>query len=183
MRVLKLDKTGMPEGWISKEEAACIYAKELVLWELGSSDSMLGGTQTTGLRSKIDISPIIACDGLSKMKSKTTFPLSNPALFVRDEFRCMYCGENFSYRNLTRDHIKPRVQGGADIWENVITSCTRCNSAKGGRTPEEAGMELLAIPFAPNLFEFMYLKNHRILADQMDFLSKKFSGKREWKLL
>jgi hypothetical protein len=36
-------------------------------------------------------------------------------------------------------------------------------------------MELLAVPFAPNQYEFLYLSNHNVLADQMDFLSARFS--------
>tara|TARA_B100000929_G_scaffold290599_1_gene284951 strand:+ start:89056 stop:89604 length:549 start_codon:yes stop_codon:yes gene_type:complete len=181
MRVLKLDKAGTPEKWISREDAAVAYAKDQVLWELGNSEAMFGGmNRNLGIQSHIDIAPIIACDSLSKLRDKTTFRLSNAALFKRDNFQCMYCGRHFNRGNLTRDHITPRVQGGPDIWENVITACVRCNTHKGGRTPEEANMELLAIPFAPNLFEFMYLKSHKILADQMEFLSSKFSGQRVW---
>jgi hypothetical protein len=41
-------------------------------------------------------------------------------------------------------------------------------------------MELLAVPFRPNVFEFMYLANHRIRGDQMDYLKARFSGNREW---
>jgi hypothetical protein len=33
----------------------------------------------------------------------------------------------------------------------------------------------LAIPFVPNQYEFLYLSNHNVLADQMEFLSARFS--------
>jgi hypothetical protein len=36
-------------------------------------------------------------------------------------------------------------------------------------------MELLAIPFVPNQYEFLYLSNHNVLDDQMEFLSARFS--------
>ena len=36
-------------------------------------------------------------------------------------------------------------------------------------------MELLAVPFVPNQYEFLYLSNHNVLADQMEFLSARFS--------
>ena len=36
-------------------------------------------------------------------------------------------------------------------------------------------MQLLAIPFVPNQYEFLYLTNHNVLADQMDFLKARFS--------
>jgi len=182
MRVLRLDKTGKPQDWISREDAACLYAKDQVLWELGNTPSeMLGGTNRLGSQTRLEIAPIIAADCLDK-KDYGVFALNNAELFRRDNHQCMYCGQFFSKSVLTRDHIVPKAQGGPDVWTNVITSCKSCNHSKGARTPEQAGMELLAIPFEPNLFEYFYLKNHKIIADQMDFLSTRFSGQREWKL-
>ena len=35
-------------------------------------------------------------------------------------------------------------------------------------------MKLLAIPFVPNQYEFLYLCNHNVLADQMGFLALSF---------
>jgi len=48
------------------------------------------------------------------------------------------------------------------------------NNHKAGRTPEEARMQLLAIPFTPNHAEYIFLKGRRILADQMEFLLAHF---------
>ncbi|CAN0290093.1 unnamed protein product, partial [Chrysoparadoxa australica] len=77
---------------------------------------------------------------------------------------------------LTRDHILPLSGGGQDIWENVVASCRRCNQHKGNLTLEQAGMELLAMPYRPNLAEYLALVNdRRIRADQMEFLSAQFS--------
>ena len=69
---------------------------------------------------------------------------------------------------------KPLSQGGQDGWSNVVTACKRCNNHKAGRTPEQAGMELLAIPFTPTHAEYVYLQGRRILADQMEFLLAHF---------
>ncbi|MFC3095459.1 hypothetical protein [Alteromonas sediminis] len=41
-------------------------------------------------------------------------------------------------------------------------------------------MPLIAVPFEPNLYEKFYLKNRRILADQMAFLSGHFTPTRQW---
>jgi hypothetical protein len=49
-----------------------------------------------------------------------------------------------------------------------------CNHRKGGKTPEQSGMQLLAIPFTPNHAEYVYLQGKRVLADQMDFLRAHF---------
>ena len=56
----------------------------------------------------------------------------------------------------------------------MVTACKRCNNYKAGRTPEQAGIQLLAIPFSPTHAEYVYLQGRRILADQMDFLLKHF---------
>lgn len=55
--------------------------------------------------------------------------------------------------------------------------CRECNQAKDARTPEEAGMKLLAVPYTPNLAEYLILQNRKILADQMEFL-KAFARKK-----
>lgn len=180
VRILRLNKSGIPTDWLTREAAATLYVKELVLWSLGDEELLMhGGYNRLGERSVLSLSPIIACDGDTK-RHKFTPALSNRLLFRRDHNHCMYCGSPFSAHELTRDHIVPRSQGGRDKWTNVVTACKRCNLHKGGHTPEQAGMELLAVPFSPNVFEFMYLANHRIRGDQMDYLKARFSGRREW---
>src|SRR5690606_22139725 len=71
--------------------------------------------------------------------------------------------------DLTRDHITPISIGGRDSWMNVVTACRRCNNHKGGRTPEQAGMQLVAGPFTPTYAEYISLKGRRGLADQMAY--------------
>lgn len=182
MLVLRLNKAGMPQAWLSLEMAAKHYCQNKVLFELGERSTTLhGGWDMSGQQSTLKLASIIACDGrISGEMGKIS--LCNRFLFRRDNNTCLYCGERFKTSQLTRDHIVPRSQGGRDVWTNVATSCARCNHHKGARTPEQAGMELLAVPFRPNLYEHFYLMNHRILADQMDFLRNHFSNKRQWTL-
>lgn len=71
--------------------------------------------------------------------------LNRRAVFLRDDNRCQYCGKGAE--NL--DHVVPKSQGGQHMWENVVAACRRCNSRKGGRTPREAGLQLLRQPKAP----------------------------------
>lgn len=180
IRILRLSNSGLPMSWVSPEAAAVLYSMGRVEWSVGDSAVTLrGGTNKSGVRSSLTIAPIIAA-GFGVKKNIYAPPLSNPLLFRRDDYRCMYCGFEFSDKELTRDHIIPRVQGGADIWTNVVAACRRCNCAKGGRTPEQAGMGLLAVPFEPNVFEFMYLANRKILGDQMEYLQSRFTSMRCW---
>jgi 5-methylcytosine-specific restriction endonuclease McrA len=96
-------------------------------------------------------------------------------LFRRDAYLCLYCGGNFHYDALTRDHVVPISRGGLDAWENVVTACFRCNNLKGNRTPEEwGGRKLLAVPYVPNKAEYLFLQNRKIIADQQEFLMARF---------
>jgi 5-methylcytosine-specific restriction endonuclease McrA len=70
-------------------------------------------------------------------------------VYLRDGFRCQYCGEKKKKSELNYDHVVPRVQGGKTKWENIVTSCYGCNDRKGSRTPEQAGMKLLRAPQRP----------------------------------
>ena len=63
-----------------------------------------------------------------------------------------------------------RARGGRDAWTNAVTACRRCNTQKGGRSPDQAGMPLLYVPYVPNRHEHFILRNRRILADQMEYL-------------
>lgn len=58
----------------------------------------------------------------------------------RDGHRCQYVG--CSRRGTTVDHVVPRCQGGRSTWTNLVACCLACNTRKGGRTPEQAGMTL-----------------------------------------
>jgi len=171
--VLQLDIAGRPQSWLSPREAAVIYASDGVAWTLGDPFVILrGGIQrVSGLQSRIDVHPIIAVRGSVPDRVWGHVPsLSNNKLFVRDRYVCAYCGGHFHPDHLTREHIQPVSRGGVDTWMNCITACRGCNSHKGNRTPEEAGMSLLFLPYIPTLHEDMILRGRRILADQMDFL-------------
>ena len=73
--------------------------------------------------------------------------LTRRELFLRDAHQCQYCGTKT--RELTLDHVVPRVRGGKHLWENVVAACTVCNHRKAGRTPKEAGMRLTRLPKPP----------------------------------
>lgn len=67
----------------------------------------------------------------------------------RDGYTCQYCGRRRRERDLTLDHVLPRSRGGKDTWTNLVAACYACNARKGDRTPEEACMPLLSIPYRP----------------------------------
>ena len=181
-QILRVNTMGFPTHWLSKEEAALLYAKDRICWELGDQKTVMhGGHNSLGVQSVLELAPVISTYGVFSERQSQSVALTNRTLFKRDNHLCMYCGEAFDHRQLTRDHIVPRSKGGKNTWSNVVAACKRCNHAKGNKLVEDTSMNLLAVPFVPNMFEGMYLMGRNVLADQMDYLSKKFSGKRDWK--
>ena len=178
--ILRLDISGSPVRWIPWQDAVSLYAREMVAWTAGEHALTFRGgfSRSTGERSVMTINSIIAVkrSNSGKYLKRSVPPLSNHELFRRDGSLCMYCGGSFPERQLTRDHVKPISQGGRDRWNNVVAACKSCNTRKGGRTPEQANLPLLAIPYEPNWAEFLALSNRRILADQMAFLRTQFSN-------
>lgn len=170
--ILKLDAGGLPVSWIRWQTAVTLYARERVRWEAGEERFTIhGGTcARTGQQSCIEIGSIIAVADKSRRYEKGVPMLTNRTLFQRDRNLCLYCGLQFNPNELTRDHVLPASRGGESVWENCVTACERCNHRKADRTPEEANMKLLAVPYTPNLAEYLILSNRRILADQMQFL-------------
>jgi len=80
---------------------------------------------------------------------------SRKNIFLRDDHRCQYCGNKFDYNLLTYDHVIPKSKcnynnGSPTVWTNIVTSCIECNRKKGNKTPKEAGMPLVSLPFKPN---------------------------------
>ncbi|MBS0463981.1 MAG: HNH endonuclease [Proteobacteria bacterium] len=172
-RVLALDAHGRILDWISWRDAAHLYVREAVAWTLGDPCIVLHGghNRLLGTQSVLELHPIVAARGHARGSARAPSPaLTNTALFARDAHLCLYCGRQFGRHHLTRDHVQPLSRGGRDIWENVVSACFVCNSRKGGRNPQQAGMPLLAVPYRPSWVEHLILSNRRILADQMAFL-------------
>ena len=172
-RVLSLDSTGRILDWMSWQDAVCLYVRNAVAWTLGDACLTIhGGTcRATGVQSLIDLHPIVASKGHARPTMLDPAPaLTNTALFARDRHLCLYCGGHFHKSELTRDHVVPLSKGGRDSWENVVAACLACNVRKGGRTPAQATMPLLAVPYRPSWVEHLILSNRNILADQMEFL-------------
>lgn len=54
-----------------------------------------------------------------------------PLVFLRDMYVCQYCTTQYPRRQLTIDHVVPRVHGGRTRWDNVTTACAACNAGRG----------------------------------------------------
>ena len=128
----------------------------------------------SGLRSYLDVNTIVTVRSIDPVRDGPDVPcLTNRALFRRDDFTCLYCGSQPGPRLLTRDHVVPLSQGGANRWENVVTACRACNQRKDDRSLDALGRTLLALPYEPNRAEGPTLANRRFLADQTAILPER----------
>lgn len=84
-------------------------------------------------------------DRLPKQEVK----LNRRNIYARDGSHCQYCGKRYSTSELSLDHVIPRSQGGRATWENLVCACLQCNIRKGGRTPQQAKMQLIGQPRKP----------------------------------
>lgn len=167
--ILKLDAAGSPIKWISFEKAAYYATKNLVQWSLGSHIHLTGGTNKLGVLSTLDLPTIMAIRGpISPRRGSPR--LEKSALLRRDRYTCAYCGGIFKACDLQMEHIVPESRNGPTSWMNLVSACATCNGLKADKTPEEAKMKLLYVPYVPNMHEGLILEGRRILADQMDFL-------------
>jgi len=76
------------------------------------------------------------------------------AVRERDGDTCRYCGKTVSWTDkrgpdgATYDHVDPN---GPTTPENLVVACRSCNSAKGPRSPSEAGMSLIQVGIKSDL--------------------------------
>lgn len=89
----------------------------------------------------------------SVFKSKMGFSKTN--VFIRDKFKCQYCGKTL--KKPTIDHIIPKSRGGKNNFKNCVTCCKDCNQIKGNNTIQEAGMRLICEPKEPKVQDFLRL--------------------------
>ena len=76
---------------------------------------------------------------------RATVPLTRTAVFARDGGRCVYCDALAT----SLDHVVPKSRGGPHTWDNVVSSCARCNHVKADRGIAELGWRMLRQPVAP----------------------------------
>ncbi len=183
IEILSVDITGMPMAWLSAQDAVHEIASGKVAWSLGDPIVVFHGgiNRITGVQSTITAPPIIAIEGSEKFAKKAkAYPAltDNTMLFERDLYTCAYCGNEFPFRALSRDHIVPQSKWpknkpGKNDWMNCVTACKSCNQRKDNLTLEEAHMELLYAPYRPCHYEAFLLTGRRVLFDQMQYLKAK----------
>lgn len=146
-RALVLNATYEPLSIVSARRAVVLLLRE-------KADPVETAEMTwRSERSAISVPTVIRLRTFVKVPYSRRVPLNRRAVFARDEGRCQYCSG--SAENL--DHVVPRSRGGTHTWENVVAACRRCNTRKGNRTPDEAGLHLRRPPTAPRRHGWVYI--------------------------
>lgn len=142
-RTLLLNKSGQPHSILSWEDAVTLLYQEKVIVLEEYEDTVSSPSTTYQVPAVMQL-----CTDVRRTKKGVKFSRIN--ILTRDGFRCQFCGERKTPKELNYDHVVPRCQGGLTTWTNIVASCILCNERKGGRTPEQAGMKLLRKPAKPS---------------------------------
>ena len=96
--------------------------------------------------------------------------LTRTNIFIRDKGKCQYCDKRLNKSRFTVDHVIPKSKGGKSSWENLVCSCSKCNTYKGDKSLKEMGIKLKKKPEQPKNNLFMILKDESPEC-WLDFLS------------
>ncbi len=85
---------------------------------------------------------------------KRQIKFSRQNIYIRDNYKCQYCGVSKPPEHLTYDHVIARSRGGKTDWTNVVACCVACNCKKADLTCEQSGMFPLKKPVKPKTLPF-----------------------------
>ncbi|MBI3967602.1 MAG: HNH endonuclease [Chloroflexi bacterium] len=136
----------------------CDARRAIVLLNRGKAELLEQGRGSLRTPSRVYTRPSVIRMIYLIKRPRPKPKLTRREIFARDNYMCQYCG--IKTRELTIDHIIPRHRGGKHTWENLAAACRTCNHKKGGKTPEQAHMRLLRIPFEPKPAGFFVAYRH-----------------------
>jgi 5-methylcytosine-specific restriction endonuclease McrA len=89
-------------------------------------------------------------------KRKTSIRFSKHNVFLRDGYKCQYCGIDTNRKSATLDHVVPTSHGGKTTFENTVCACADCNARKGNNkkiVPKK-------MPVKPSYFQLVEKRKH-----------------------
>ena len=138
-RVLLLNQTYEPLGTVSVARAVIMSFKNTVTVEELDGQRVLRSAHAEWPVPSV----IRRREYINVRRRREASSAKRLRIYLRDKFRCQYCGDKKAATELTLDHIVPRSRGGDNSPINIVAACLACNNRKGDRTPEEARMPLL----------------------------------------
>ncbi len=127
------------------------WQKALVLWFQGKVEILeYHSAFARSVQRKFQLPSVLRLKTYVRPRTAGAVRFCRENVYIRDNYTCQYCGNKFSHRNLTLDHVIPASHNGPKNWTNVVSACRDCNQKKANRTPRTANMPLLNEPRAPN---------------------------------
>jgi len=140
-----------------------IHWKKAVVWHMKYEDNPRYGIDIidffkndhiNGVNNKKYPIPAVARTKRFFRQTNQTLIFSRKNIFLRDNYTCQYCGNQYEAGYLTYDHVIPKSvwshsQASPTCWTNIVTACVPCNRKKGNKTPKQANMPLINIPIKP----------------------------------
>jgi len=158
-RVLVTDCTGRPVNTTSWQRAVTLLVmKEAQLIEK-DGDAFIKSPNLV-----VPKPLIIQTQGYVELKQLPDDRIIRRVLYARDSWQCQYCFKDINMSTGTIDHVKPKaafIREGrraaeAHRWDNVVTSCTKCNTKKGDKLPFQCGMHLTKAPKKPGYVQTLW---------------------------
>src|SRR5438045_6768080 len=138
-RVLLLNQTYEPLGTVSVARAIIMTFMNTVFVEEFDGDRVLHSAHdewpvpsVIRRRTYINVRRRREQSGMKRLR-----------IYMRDKFRCQYCGEKKGVAELTLDHILPRSRGGDNSTVKIVTACVLCNNLMANRPPAATRLQLL----------------------------------------
>lgn len=126
------------------------WQKAIVLWFQGKVEVVeFHNIFARSVRKSFQVPSVMRLKTYVRPRSYGAVRFCRENVYIRDNFTCQYCGERFSPKHLTLDHVVPASKAGPKSWTNVVAACRECNQRKADRTPEGARMPLLKQPTMP----------------------------------
>lgn len=145
MNVSLLNASYEPLGTVSFKHAVLMLFREVATVEEPHGDRMIGPHPWPRV---IRLVRYVAMTWMYREA-----PWTRRGVLIRDGHRCAYCGGHAT----TVDHVVPASRGGGWHFLNCVAACACCNTRKGDRTPEEAGMRLRFRPYVPTRAQLVAL--------------------------
>lgn len=112
--------------------------------------------KTMKVENRIAIPSVIAYKQYFPRMEKVS--LIKAHVLLRDSYSCVYCGKPLSEESMTFDHYKPVSRGGSTSWDNILSSCKKCNHDYGGTS--EKNKKPKHKPYEPSYGKLAVLRRH-----------------------
>ena len=150
--VLVLDSSYRPIKQVSWKKAMILYFQNKIEVVKEYKDTWINSP-----RKKFKLPAVIRLlDYVFKLPWGVKLTRTN--IYIRDRGRCQYCDKRLNRSRFTLDHVIPKSKGGETDWNNLVISCSSCNTKKGDDLLKDMGVKLRVKPCQPKNNFFMIIK-------------------------